>query len=289
MIKNRITESMANVVLRQMGAVEIRNISAFVNKVKFRLDEHTNVTYIYEVKENETIYLTRVRPYSLYLGDCADEQELVEKIERRGAGLNLTWEVRDGMRNHRSACTPATLEGKIVRLSDKIAYVNHDIDDAIRAGIIREEDLPREATDLLGHTVSDRIDAMIRNTVLASADILEEAEMMLADGVELPAIETDIVMEKEVFAAMQELRTFLSKNVYSNPAAKSQEVQAENLVKYLYSYFLAHPEEVPEEYHACAEAEGMERMVVDYIATMSDDYAVKMIEGIFVPMRWDVY
>ena len=82
MIKNRITESMANVVLRQMGAVEIRNISAFVNKVKFRLDEHTNVTYIYEVKENETIYLTRVRPYSLYLGDCADEQELVEKIER---------------------------------------------------------------------------------------------------------------------------------------------------------------------------------------------------------------
>lgn len=82
MIKNRITESMANVVLRQMGAVEIKNNSAFVNKVKFRLDEHTNVTYIYEVKENETIYLARVRPYSLYLGDCADEQELVERIER---------------------------------------------------------------------------------------------------------------------------------------------------------------------------------------------------------------
>ncbi len=231
--------------------------------------------------------LTEVAPFTFRHNE--QSVRVVEKIERRGAGLNLTWEVRDGMRNHRSACTPATLEGKIVRLSDKIAYVNHDIDDAIRAGIIREEDLPREATDLLGHTVSDRIDAMIRNTVLASADILEEAEMMLADGVELPAIETDIVMEKEVFAAMQELRTFLSKNVYSNPAAKSQEVQAENLVKYLYSYFLAHPEEVPEEYHACAEAEGMERMVVDYIATMSDDYAVKMIEGIFVPMRWDVY
>lgn len=82
MIKNRITESMANVVLRQMGAVEIKNNSAFVNKVKFRLDEHTNVTYIYEVRENEMIYLARVRPYSLYLGDCADEQELVERIER---------------------------------------------------------------------------------------------------------------------------------------------------------------------------------------------------------------
>lgn len=197
---------------------------------------------------------------------------VAELLEKHGEGLNLTWEVRDGMRNHRSACSPSTLEGKIVRLSDKIAYVNHDIDDALRGNIIKKEDIPKELTDILGDSLTKRINTMIHAVVSCS------------EG------KNEIMMAPEVEKAMKDLREFLFERVYSNPAAKGQEAQAENLVSYLYEYYIRRPELLPAEFRALMEERGerKERVVCDYIAGMTDRFAVGKIEEIFIPKHWTV-
>ncbi len=203
-----------------------------------------------------------------------NEQSLrvVERLEKHGKGLNLTWEVRDGMKNHRSACMPATLEGKIVRLSDKIAYVSHDIDDAIRGGIICQQDIPKELSDILGATLTKRINTMIHAVVSCS------------EG------QNEISMKPEIEQAMKELRKFLFERVYSNPVAKGQEKQAEHLVAYLYEYYQKEPGKLPEEFRVLIHEKGErpERVVCDYIAGMTDRFAVSKLKEIFIPMRWDV-
>ena len=202
---------------------------------------------------------------------CHNEQSIrvVERLEKNGAGLNLTWEVRDGILNHRSACEPATLEGKIVRLSDKIAYVNHDIDDGIRAGILTEEMLPAECTNLLGHSTRDRINTLIHTVVEASSDV------------------EDVVLPEEYQQAFQELRKFMFRDLYTNPVAKSEEVKAERLIGMLYEEFMEHEEWLPEEYQRFIEqGEPKETVICDYIAGMTDNYAIDMAKKIFIPKSW---
>ncbi len=194
---------------------------------------------------------------------------VVEKLEKKGKGLNLTWEVRDGILNHRSVGRPATLEGKVVRIADKIAYINHDIDDAIRAGIIAESDLPEECTRVLGHTTRDRINAMIHDIVLHS------------EG------KTDICMSEQTEQAMKGLRTYMFQHVYFNPKAKGEEVRAESMIRQLFGYYYENPEELPEEYkHMIQEHEKTEIVVCDYIAGMTDNFAVHTFRDLFVPKAW---
>ena len=137
---------------------------------------------------------------------------IVEKLEKDGKGLNLTWEVRDGILNHQTSMMPHTLEGKIVRLSDKIAYINHDIDDAIRAKVMSEEDIPLEIRKVLGMTTKERLNTLIHNIIMNSMG------------------KNDIVMSEEIGGAMQDLRKFMFQKVYTNPAAKGEEAKAERLL-----------------------------------------------------------
>lgn len=201
-----------------------------------------------------------------------NEQSLrvVERLERQGRGLNLTWEVRDGILNHKTAGRPHTLEGQIVRLSDKIAYINHDIDDAIRGGILREEEIPAEIRNVLGATGKERLDTMVHNVIVNS--------------MECPTIQ----MSEEVSQAMADLRKFMFQNVYLNPEAKGEEQKAIRLVKQLYEYYIEHPERLPDKYVDAIQKEidPKEQIICDFIAGMTDHYAVMKYEEIFVPQAW---
>lgn len=197
---------------------------------------------------------------------------VVEVVEKKGKGLNLTKEVRDGILNHRTSGNPKTLEGKIVRFSDKIAYINHDIDDAIRARIITEKDIPREYSDILGTTVKERLNIMIHDIILNSLD------------------KPEIIMSPDVEGAMKRLRQWMFENVYKNPAAKAEEGKAQQLIVQLYHYYMDHADRLPEEYFIMIERchEKKERVVCDYIAGMSDSYAIDKFEELFVPKSWKV-
>lgn len=197
---------------------------------------------------------------------------VVELLEKEGQGLNLTWEVRDGIRNHQTALTPHTPEGKIVRLCDKIAYVYHDIDDAIRAEILCEEDIPKELRNTLGQTAKDRLDTMIHNVIISSRD-------------------TDaICMSDEIWQALLDLRKFMFQSLYTNPVAKSEEVKAKRMLKMLYEYYADHFEEIPEKYQRIAEKTGDDegRIICDYISGMTDQYAVTKFSEFFLPKAWEV-
>ena len=194
---------------------------------------------------------------------------VVERLEKNGRGLNLTWEVRDGFRNHRTSAKPATLEGDIVRVSDKIAYINHDIDDGIRAGLLTEDSLPTECTEILGHTTRDRINTIILDTVEHTQ---ERSRVAMSDPVE---------------KALLELRNFMFEELYRNPIAKGEEGKAEEIVAMLYRHYLERPEELPVEFKQMMdEGEKQETVVCDYIAGMTDNYAVLKFQEIFVPHSW---
>ena len=197
---------------------------------------------------------------------------VVEVLEKKGLGLNLTWEVRDGILNHRTSGTPSTLEGHVVRLSDKIAYINHDIDDAIRGKIFEEKDLPREYTDVLGNSVRERLNIMIHDIIHQS---LDRPEIAMSPGME---------------TAMHGLRRWMFENVYRNGVAKAEEGKAQRMIEMLYEYYMKHEEELPEEYRQMMEEknETSERAVCDYIAGMTDIYAIDRFEELFVPQAWKV-
>ena len=198
---------------------------------------------------------------------------VVERLEKDGAGLNLTKEVRDGILNHKTSGTPHTLEGKIVQLSDKIAYINHDIDDAVRGHIITEDDIPRELTAILGHSPRERLNTLIHDIVIQSAG------------------RGEICMSEDVSAAMRELRSYMFRSVYTNPVAKGQEKKAEAMVEQLYYYYAGHLELLPEEYCRMIKEkrEPDYRVVCDYVAGMTDRYAVQRYREIMIPDAWDVY
>lgn len=196
---------------------------------------------------------------------------IVECLEKNGEGLNLTWEVRDGIMNHQTHTMPNTLEGKIVRFSDKIAYINHDIDDAIRGRILTEEDIPKNLRMTLGGSTTERLDTLIHNIIISSID------------------GNDIIMSPEVFEAMQELRRFMFSNVYKNSIAKGEEEKAKELLERLFDYYMKHPMDMPSQYTIMiAEGERQDRVVCDYIAGMTDQYAVAKFEEYFVPRAWQV-
>ena len=207
------------------------------------------------------------------LGFRHNEQSLriVEKLENYGQGMNLTWEVRDGIVNHEMNLTPSTLEGKVVRLSDKIAYMHHDMDDAIRGGILVESDVPEKLTKVIGHTNGEWLDTFIHDIISNSMD------------------KDNIQMSDEVYEAFHTLRKFMFENVYTNKIAKGQEGKVENMIKILYSYYLDHIDKLP------AYLLGMldmgvekERLVCDYVSSMTDRYAVSIFEEVYIPRSWGV-
>ena len=197
---------------------------------------------------------------------------IVEKLEKEGKGLNLTWEVRDGILNHQISLMPSTLEGKIVRLSDKIAYINHDIDDAIRAQVLQEEDIPVKYREVLGFSTQERLNTLIH-------DIIEQSWE-----------KNEICMSPDVAQAMQGLRQFMFQNVYTNPVAKGEETKAKELLERLFVYYLKHIDLLPGYYLQMLEdGEENDRVVCDYIAGMTDQYALAKYSEYFMPKSWQVY
>ena len=201
-----------------------------------------------------------------------NEQSLrvVDVLENDGAGLNLTYEVRNGILRHTGDPWPETLEGMVVRRSDQIAYVNHDIDDAIRAGILTNDDIPHAITDVLGHNHSQRINTLVTDAIFTSR---EAGTVALS-----PAVDN----------ALKTLRAFMFERVYRNPVAKAEERKAQDMLQRMFEYYVKHPEALPEDFHPQLSFEGIERNVCDYIAGMTDKYAVDKFTEIFIPMGWNV-
>ncbi|MBQ4610291.1 MAG: deoxyguanosinetriphosphate triphosphohydrolase [Clostridia bacterium] len=193
---------------------------------------------------------------------------VVEKLENDGRGLNLTLEVRDGILHHKKSGAPMTLEGYVVSFADRIAYINHDIDDAIRAGILSADCLPKSCLQLLGHSHGERINTLI-------LDILEHSFM-----------KPRVVMSEEVMEQFEVLREFMFENVYLNDKAKGEEDKGKHLVQQLFRYYLNNVELLPREFLMNLEADGAKRVVADYIACMTDTYAIKDFERLFVPREW---
>ncbi|MCR5272809.1 MAG: deoxyguanosinetriphosphate triphosphohydrolase [Lachnospiraceae bacterium] len=195
---------------------------------------------------------------------------VVEKLEKDGKGLNLTWEVRDGILNHEMDLMPSTLEGRVVRLSDKIAYTCSDIDDAIRAKILTEDNLPKEITKVLGHTTRERLNTCIHDIITNSDE------------------KNDIYMSDEVREALFALREYMFKNVYTNPVAKAEEVRAHSLLENLFKYYMDNIDLIPDWYRDSIDVgEKDERIVCDYIAGMTDNYAVSKFKEYFMPKAWE--
>lgn len=194
---------------------------------------------------------------------------VAQVLEKNGEGLNLTWEVRDGILNHRTSGNPSTLEGKVVRLSDKIAYIHHDMDDAIRGGILTEADVPKEICEVIGSSPTERLDHFIHDIVTNSMD------------------KDDILMSEPVAEAMTKIRQFMFERVYKNPVAKSEEGKAEMLMETLYQHFLKHLDDLPEEYlNLLSVGEPREKVVCDYVGAMTDRFAIAVYEDIYIPKSW---
>lgn len=200
------------------------------------------------------------------------EQSLrVVDVLEDGKGLNLTYEVRDGIVSHTGANQPSTLEGKVLKFADKFAYINHDIDDAIRGGVLREEQLPKELIEILGSRHSQRINTMITDTVTNSLG------------------KNDVIMSKEIGDAMLALRAFMFDTVYDNPVKRNEERKATYIIEEMFDHFVKNPDTLPDEYRRFIGAYATDRVVCDYIAGMSDDYAVHTFNNIFVPKSWTVF
>lgn len=194
---------------------------------------------------------------------------VVEELEYDGKGLNLTYEVRDGILHHTKSGTPCTLEGQVVSLADRIAYINHDIDDAMRAGVLVEEDLPRSCVELFGQTHSTRINNLILNVIENSLD------------------RDRIWFSGDYASEFQRLRDFMFERVYYNAVAKAEEGKAMQVVRSLYRHYLNRIELLPPEFLSTVERYGKERAVADFIACMTDNYAIATFEQLFVPKSWN--
>ena len=201
-----------------------------------------------------------------------NEQSLrvVDILENDGEGLNLTYEVRMGILGHTGDRIPETMEGRIVRRSDQIAYVNHDIDDAIRAGILSNSDIPRSVAKVLGDSHRQRIDTLVCDMIDASR---EAGEILLS-----PKVDT----------ALRELRSFMFERVYRNPVAKGEESKAKDMLCRLYEYYYRNPQMIPGDFQPQLSFDGMERTICDYIAGMTDNYAVDKYTELFIPMGWHI-
>lgn len=191
---------------------------------------------------------------------------VVDRLEKNGKGLNLTYEVRDGIVCHTTGKEADTLEGRIVKLADKIAYLNHDIDDAIRAGVMAESDIPLDVRETLGNSKSKRINTLVLSAIQNS--------------------DADIALALDVQQAFSELNRFMFKHVYTNPVCKGEEKKAETLIKSLFAYYTEHPNEMPSSFWQIAIEEGAARAACDYVASMSDSYVLSVYHQIFIPKAW---
>ena len=193
----------------------------------------------------------------------------VDKLEKDGQGINLTYEVRDGILNHQTSGMPATLEGKVVRLSDKIAYIHHDMDDAIRGGILKEKDVPKEIAKAIGATCGQRLDHFIH-------DIVNTSEST-----------DDVRMSEETAQAMTDMRRFMFERVYQNPIAKAEEGKAETLIETLYYYYLDHIMLLPDFLLDLIErGESKEAVVCDYIGAMTDRFVTAKYQDVYITKTW---
>ena len=201
-----------------------------------------------------------------------NEQSLrvVDILEKDGQGLNLCNEVREGIVGHTGSVIPKTLEGQIVRRADQIAYVNHDIDDAIRAGILTAEDTPRDIAAILGENQRDRINTLVCDIIFTSREA------------------GSICMTPEIQKALADLRSFMFARVYHNPVAKGEESKAKDMLQMLFRFYVDHPEQLPADFQPQLSFDGLGRTVCDYIAGMTDNYAIEKFNEIFVPSGWNV-
>lgn len=193
---------------------------------------------------------------------------VVDFLERNGRGLNLTYEVRDGIVNHTGEHMACTLEGVVVKFSDRIAYINHDLDDAFFAGILSKNDIPKSLAAMFASDYSLRVDTMVGAVIEASLD------------------RPEISMLPDVYEAMMEMRAFLTEHVYHNSPAKTEQSKAEELLTRLFDHYVSHPEQMPAFYYENTEREGVERMVCDYISGMTDRYAIECYRRLFIPEVW---
>jgi dGTPase len=200
------------------------------------------------------------------------EQSLrvVEQIEKDGKGLNLTFEVKNGIRNHTASGAPETLEGQIVRLADRAAYMNHDLDDAIRAGILSEADIPEEYVCALGDNYSARIDTIIKDIILSSTDC---DRIRMSPGMQF---------------IFDSFHAFMFESVYTNLRAKSEEKKVFGILSGIYEYYEKNPDQLPEDYRFLAEKDGLRRATADYVSGMTDKYAMSQYSALFIPEAWQV-
>lgn len=205
-------------------------------------------------------------------GFAHNEQSLrvVDRLEKEGEGLNLTYEVRRGILCHTGPDRAETLEGQLLRLADKIAYINHDIEDALRGGVIYPIDIPLEVSQVLGFTHGERINALVVDAISASRG------------------QDRICQSPQVGEAMAVLKEFMFANVYTNPIAKGEESKAQDMLKMLFGYYQKNPDELPADFQAIRLEEGVDRAVCDYIAGMTDPFAVSEYTRLFIPMGWGV-
>lgn len=194
---------------------------------------------------------------------------VVEKLEHFGEGLNLTWEVRDGILHHTKGEEAATQEGRVVRWADQIAYINHDMDDAIRAGILREEDLPLEIHAALGDRTTSRIDTLVMAMIRGSQD-----------GV--------VKMDPAVEPYFNDMHEFMFDHLYRNPEAKQEESKVDGILSRLMEHYTKNPDKLPTEYAVIREREGTERAVCDYVAGMTDNFALEIYRELYIPKGWSV-
>ena len=201
-----------------------------------------------------------------------NEQSLrvVDLLEKNGEGLNLCYETRMGIVGHTGAFTPETLEGQIIRIADRIAYINHDIDDACRAGVLKNSDIPRHIADILGQSNSQRINTLVQDLIVHSRG------------------KNQLERDPAVAEAMEQLRDFMFEHVYRNPVAKAEESKARDIIGMLYEYYLKHPDKIPPDFQPQLDFDGIERTVCDYIAGMTDQYAVDKFSEIFIPGAWHI-
>ena len=194
---------------------------------------------------------------------------VVEKLEKNGRGLNLTWEVRDGIFHHTKGEEAATLEGRIVRWADKIAYINHDMDDAIRAGVMSEADIPLEVHMHLGDSTSTRIDTLVNAMITGS-------------------VNGAVAMDPAVEPYFWDMHTFMYDYLYLNSEAKVEESKVDGIVSGLFEYYVKNPDKLPDEYALVRERDGTDRAVCDYVAGMTDNFALEMYHEIYIPRGWAI-
>ena len=201
-----------------------------------------------------------------------NEQSLrvVDRIEKDGKGLNLTYEVRNGILNHTEAGSPETLEGQVVRLSDRVAYINHDVDDALRAGILKQADIPDEINCAFGDHNSARIDTIIKDIIRSSQSVGR------------------ITMSPGISFIFEGFYSFMYSSVYTNMRAKSEEKKVYGIIEGIFNYYVKYPDKLPDDFRQIAEEDGLSRAVTDYVSGMTDKYAVYQFSELFMPEAWQV-